>query len=111
MDDRMLPHQDPGNHLTSPKWFHSEYNGMTNTNLIRLAFSFILASSYIIAVSLVSPNIVKILYDQMVDGPLTNQDYVTIYLITTILFLMACSFAVLVWYDRVMKNFSIDYSG
>lgn len=83
---------------------------MTNTNLIQIAFSFILASGYVIAVSLISPNIVKFLHDQMVDGPLTDQGFVSIYLITTILFLMAYSFAILVWYDHAMKKLSTDYS-
>ena len=84
---------------------------MNTKPFFQIAFSFILASGYIIAVSLISPNVVKFLHYQMVDGPLTDQDFVSIYLVTTILFLMACSFAVLVWYDRVMKIFSIDYSG
>lgn len=110
MDGRMLPHDPPANRLISPKYFVPEYNEMNTRQTFRIAFSFILASGYIIAVSLVSPNIVKILHDQMVDGPLTNQDFVVIYFAATILFLMAYSFAVMIWYDHAMKKISSDYS-
>lgn len=83
---------------------------MNTKQFFQIAFSFILASGYIIAVSLISPNVVKFLHDQMIDGSLTDQDFVSIYLVTTILFLMAYSFVILVLYDHALKKLSTDYT-
>ena len=106
----MFSNLDRFNKFTSSKYFYPDYIEMNTKPFFQIAFSFILASGYVIAVSLISPNVVKFLHDQMVDGPLTDQDFVSIYLITTILFLMAYSFAILLWYDHAMKKLSTDYS-
>jgi|GEM_PF-6599219 len=103
-------HLDPSNKFTSPKYFDPDYIEMNTKPFFQIAFSFILSSGYMIAVSLISPNVVRFLHNQMVDSPLSDQDFVSVYLITTILFLMGYSFAILLWYDHSMKKLSTDYS-
>ena len=79
---------------------------MTFKMIIRALFSFIIAFGFVLS-SAISANVVGFLHDQVAIG-LSSDDYVTIYFLTTILFLMSFSFAVLRWYEHILDK--ADYS-